>query len=574
MAKRFWTFVFLPGPDAAESGVLAASGVRDNLSRLEAVVLEIFLDDHDNPGEPPLWSICFSISAEAIPVELHSVFAVSNRSEECESLAEQGFQVVEGIIARAGHDLTVDTAFYPPRPAGKPSELKMGRLVTVTTNLWDAPLDSVRSSSGSNVPLVFNPPYKTLQCAPDLACPDSELNGKNLDVSPGRRDAQQVQQPGRVLTLEDVLFPDLRTLLGNNNIPTAAWMGRWTGWTDAKPSQQFRFPRRTVFGPPSFRFDDIEIVGFRTPLKATRELVQKLNFHQGREDRNTPKHFLYRAASPTAVIELLRYGRMRGAEVLPPFKADDFMPQHELLVRLVVGRVDDDTSQARDAALYVPAIFVDNPWSKAVGRQLQGFPKMLAEFHAGKDVLGMDGRKREAPDEDPVPLHKVTDVYMADGFDRGAARQKLLTIDCPDADDGSDDQFVAPDVGTFLANVAERRSPWEQFDFIQAEFRRTFARVILSQRFGGFRVLQVSPVDDTPLPRAWIPGRYTLSKVRVAFPAGIATLRLENPGVAPDGWKYLFGNLLEPSDQLTFTTGDWYRVKCSMELEFDDGLEW
>jgi hypothetical protein len=569
MANQFWSFVFPPGPYAAECSLLTASGVRDHVPRPAAVVLEIFLDNN-NPGRI-LWSVFFSVSALANPVELYGIFAVSNRSEECNSRAENGFQIVEGDITVVNGTLTVHTAFYPPRDPGKPSELKMGRLMTVTTGPSYPPLDSVASSLRSNVPF-FNPPYKMLQCAPDLACPDSELKGQNLDVSPGRYNVQQVQQSGQ-LVLDNVLFPDLQTLLGNAAVSTDAWSGDWTGWNPSKPTQRpFRFPRRTVFGPPSFRFDDLEIVGFRTPLKATKPLVDSLNFHADGQDRNTPKDFLYRAASSTAVIELLRYGRMRGAEALPPFKADDFMPQHELLVRLVVGRVDDDTSQARDAALFVPAIFVDNPWSKAVGRQLQGFPKLLAEFRAGNDVLGMDGRKLLSPKEDPVPLHKVTEVHMA-GLGPGAATEKLLTIDCPDADTGSADQFVAPDVGTFFANVAARRSPWEQFDFIQAEFRRSFARVILSERFGGFRVIQVSPVDDTPLPKAWIPGRYTLSNVQIAFPSGIATLRLENPALAPEPWTKLL-NLLDTPDQLAFTTGDWYRVRCSMELEFDDGLEW
>ena len=569
MAQRFWSFVFPPGPDAAECSLLTASGVLDKVPRPAAVVLEIFQNDND--PRRTLWSVFFSVSALASPVELYSIFAVSNRSEECNSRAEQGFQIVEGDISLVNGVLAVDTAFYPPRDPGKPSELKMGRLVTVTTDLWYAPSDSVLSHS--NVP-PFNPPYKTLPCAPDLACPDSELKGQNLDVLPGRYDVQQVQQSGQ-LVLNNVLFPDLQTLLGNLNVSsTETWIGGWTGWSDPKPTERpFRFARRTVFGPPSYRFDNIEIVGFRTPLRATKPLVDSLNFHAEGQDRNTPKDFLYRAASSTAVIELLRYGRMRGAEVLPPFKADDFMPQHELLVRLVVGRVDDDTSQARDAALFVPAIFVDNPWSKAVGRQLQGFPKLLAEFHAGNDVLGMDGRNVLYPNDDPVPLHKVTEVHMAAGLGQGAAKEKLLTIDCPDAGDGSADQFLAPDIGTFLANIADRRSPWEQFDFIQAEFRRTFARVVLSERFGGFRVIQVSPVDGTPLPKAWIPGRYTLSNVRIAFPSGIATLRLERPAVAPQPWTDLL-DLLDTPDLLAFTTGDWYRVRCSMELQFDDGLEW
>ena len=59
---------------------------------------------------------------------------------------------------------------------------------------------------------------------------------------------------------------------------------------------------------------------------------------------------------------------------------EDFQSQHELLIRMLVGRVDDDTGQAHDPATYVPVLFVDNPWSKALGRDVQGFDKRLADF--------------------------------------------------------------------------------------------------------------------------------------------------------------------------------------------------
>ena len=65
---------------------------------------------------------------------------------------------------------------------------------------------------------------------------------------------------------------------------------------------------------------------------------------------------------------------------MPPVGREDYQSQHELIVRLLVGRVDDDTAQARAPAVYVPAIFVDNPWSKMLGRDLQGFDKRMANF--------------------------------------------------------------------------------------------------------------------------------------------------------------------------------------------------
>jgi hypothetical protein len=572
---RFWTLVFPLQPGAEDCELVKANGALYDVQKPEAVVIEVFGRDDDGAT---CWSILVSVADSLeTPSALRCVFAVSNRAEECDQRAKDGFPIVEGDIKLSAGAMTVDTALYPPRAPGQPSGLTISRLMTLSNVLLRAPMRHV----------AFDPPYWTLQCAPDLACPDSQLTGRILANSPGRHHVQRVDLIGRVV-VGNALYPDLQALLGKTSDSVRAWSGRFDHWHQVGiPKKRFRFNRRSVFGPPTFRFDEIEIVGFRAPLKDSSPLVERLNFHEARRHRNSPKHFRYRAASPMVAIEMLRYGRMRGEDVPPPFDDEDFMPQHELLVRLVVGRVDDDTSQARDGALFVPAIFVDNPWSKAVGRQLQGFPKLLAEFRAGNDVLGMDGRPRHPPDTkaapaapaDKVPLHKITEVHLADGVDADARRTRLLTIECPDEADGSADEFIAPSLTSFLSSSSTRRSRWEQFDFIDAEFRRTFAQSVIGDQFGGFRVVQVSPVPDIGLPKAWILGRYTLSNVRVAFPSGVATLRLNvphppPPGWPPPGWDLLLKNLRDRPDQLAFATGEWYRVKCSMELQFDDGLEW
>ena len=124
-----------------------------------------------------------------------------------------------------------------------------------------------------------------------------------------------------------------------------------------------RFPRTTVFGPPSFEFEDVELVGFRTDVrlssaigvksrKRLANVLRTLNFHAGGEPEG-PQDFRYSAATRTVIIELLRYGKMRTRHPRPPFVPADFMSQHELTVRILVGRVDDDTSQARDPAVFV-----------------------------------------------------------------------------------------------------------------------------------------------------------------------------------------------------------------------------
>jgi hypothetical protein len=292
---------------------------------------------------------------------------------------------------------------------------------------------------------------------------------------------------------------------------------------------------------------------------------------------------------------MIRYGKMRGRNVPSPFSAADFMSQHELLARVVVGRVDDDTAQARDAALFVPTIFVDNPWSKLVGRQMQGFPKGLAEFRALVDdaahfpvPLAMDGTERDNPGGHPIPFYRITEVHLTTRVDEeqepqpmkpglqdaSRVKNRILKVECDDIADGSALEFTGPDLTSVFSSIAARRSPWDQFDFDEAEFRRAFAQsIVVGNGFRGFRVVQVSPVDPSvKLEKAWILGRYTLSNVRVAFPTKGATLVFFSPDSAPQTWKALCAQL--PGAEVALSTGNWYRVKCSMELQFDDGLDW
>ena len=122
----------------------------------------------------------------------------------------------------------------------------------------------------------------------------------------------------------------------------------------------------------------------------------------------------------------LRYGRMRLKKEWQQITVDDFQSQHELLIRMLVGRVDDDTGQAHDPATYVPVLFVDNPWSKALGREVQGFDKRLADFcileerPAGRAASGRSAR-RTRPDAKPVPLTRITEVRLTGASGRARA---------------------------------------------------------------------------------------------------------------------------------------------------------
>jgi len=308
-------------------------------------------------------------------------------------------------------------------------------------------------------------------------------------------------------------------------------------------------------------------------------------------------------STPTVVIELLRYGKMRSLEPLAPLQSDDSMAQHELIVRLLVGKVDDDGSQARDAAQYVPAIFVDNPWSKFVGREMQGFKKEIAEFciegrrtpddqHDFQPV----GRNGERPGKEKAePLTSIVRVRVPPSFEHvGDAQPKaLLDIQYP-AGGIDDDRFDRVDIDAILNSSVFTSSRWRQVDFSDVDFRRSFARQAMKEGFNRYRCVQVTPVDGRDLPKTWINGGLTLKDVQAQFPIGVAVLKLAADGVhedegddgnegvdqdagvdKDDGW-YRLCKLLKSENmlELSLPTGDWYRLKCSMDLSIENGLDW
>lgn len=597
--RQFWFFTFPPAPGAGTCQLLAAASTglsRRTVLHIEAVAVEVFR------SPPDCWSILVSIAdSRHSPTTLQCLFGVSNDPAWCDRAASIGLPVVEAEIAAAERALSVETSLYGLREgiASTPRPQLLLRLHGLDP---DEPLEGPYASN-------FEPLYRQLLTTPDIARPDTELVGRFVDSHPVRTNVRDSENPGAYVEMNTaVLYPDLFKLLASGEPASRRWAGNALGWRQTQqytlgavttPAMQAsprfgsryltRFPRTSVFGPPAFLFEDVEIVGFRTELRlgdedGIGELITPLNFHLRRAGGSTghqevpgegPEDFRYQPATGTVVIELLRYGKMRALNPASPFLPEDFMSQHELLARVAVGRVDDDTSQARDAAIFVPAIFVDNPWSKALGRRLQGFPKALAEFRADGVPLSMDGSTKTPPHAE-VPLHRVTEVYLVGRV--GAPpmpTDRILMVQCPDAADGSADQFLNPTVTSILSSTVLRRAPLQQSDFFeQAEFRRSFARELVADGFNGFRSVQVSPVDDVDLPNAWITGRCTLNDVQVAFPTGVATLTLEAPDSAPQAWKDLCRALRHNSPVLGFPTGDWYRVKCSMELAVDDGLGW
>jgi hypothetical protein len=533
---------------------------------------------------------------------LNCFLAFSNLQEWADRLRELGFHCVEAQIGEAhdpGHStrLSVRTPFYPSatqplgvQASGSPS-IEYTDLLT---------LDGLSFSDPAALEPVVAAPlsvaYRQRCTAPDPARPRAELSARETAVPLGVLSMTPLAPDAR-LRVVSARYPDLASVDGQALEGNTITVGSLSQWPPASPKAAgFPTPTRRLaemgFGAPTFQFKDVESVGFRIDLSPFRSvadgllehLVAPLNFHLEDDGATAVTPFRFKAASRTIVIELLRYGKMMNPDA-PELGPDDFTAQHELVLRLLVGRVDDDTSQARFPAVFVPAIFVDNPLSKVFGRELLGYPKRLAHFCAGEnrdEIVPMARAFRSSLHERPNEvcairaLHIVRPIRPMTIIGSPFADKPLVKISCPQ-DALGDAQFISGQ--TLRVLRAGSMGPWSQSDFEQSEFRREFARAVVGDGFTSFGSVQVAPVDHRGLPRGWVTGRYTLKDLEIAFPRGIATLEFASPEAfkgegaseVPEPWLRLCELLHK--QPVALPTGDWYRLNCSMDLTIDDLLD-
>jgi hypothetical protein len=120
---------------------------------------------------------------------------------------------------------------------------------------------------------------------------------------------------------------------------------------------------------------------------------------------------------------------------------------------------------------------------------------------------------------------------------------------------------------------------WRQADFDQAEYRRSFARSVVTKAFRGFRSIQASPVGGPRLKEelkrvtTWITGTTAFGdNTRLAQPNGTIELTF-HAEEAPPAWKMLCGLFGEGHRHaISIPAGGWYRMRCSIELNIDNGL--
>jgi hypothetical protein len=131
--------------------------------------------------------------------------------------------------------------------------------------------------------------------------------------------------------------------------------------------------------PPPYDFPGITIFSFRLPAKLTR--LQSLCDKWLNIGTLAKRGFEYRAFFNFVDMEIVTYPKMMFTQA--PYSNWGYATQQELYFRFFVWRLDYVCGFLLPAPLpelFFPFMFVDNSWSMISGRNVIGFPKVIAQF--------------------------------------------------------------------------------------------------------------------------------------------------------------------------------------------------
>lgn len=543
---------------AQGADVLALEVIRDGP---QIRVLFSSADDVDNPH-----ALCCRIG-------------FCNDAQACNSWRAAGFPMIDAAIALNAGMLRITSPFFE----------------SVEYMTYDADLITIANLDLDAAGIEQDAPicaYRQVQQTPDPGWPSTRIVQTPACYAAGRSHVRHVAGMQLVFGGPATRWPSLVPLSpGPQQVQMHhVWCGELaplekidkpdptlTPWQPVGGSVHPKATRADIFGEPVFRFEDVQAYGFRIELPAAdpdvvqglKRLIAPLNFHKSPAyaQRNPPT-FRYEPATSVVLVELLRYGRMQLDRAQPPLGNTDYQSQHELVVRVLVAKADSHLALARDSAVYVPAIFVDNPWSKVVGRDMQGYAKCMAGFCIGDSMpLRPDGVRSGGA---PMPLSAITNIDLVDTtrrVDDPSQRQPLLGLSYA-RDDGVELQLRK--MTTLRALVNKTGALWRDGDFSEYEFANPMTSDAVWRSLNGFRSVQVSPVDDSPDPaRCWIETVFTVDNLKAASPSGGASLVFHHLRDAPQGWRCLctlLGIHEGNAQRLNFQARNWYQLTFSMGL--------
>lgn len=170
--------------------------------------------------------------------------------------------------------------------------------------------------------------------------------------------------------------------------------------------------------PPPYSFPNVTIYSFR--LEAGMDaLTQFCNKRLNIGARNQ-RGFEYRPILRFVDIEVLHYPRMMSENQRFNW---GWSTQRECYFRLFVGRYDfaGGVWVPAEAAVFIPYIFVDNAWSVVSGREVVGFPKVMASISMPNSENAQTGRF--------YPMRIITDVFPRYGANTPQSACPIVEIE-------------------------------------------------------------------------------------------------------------------------------------------------
>lgn len=269
--------------------------------------------------------------------------------------------------------------------------------------------------------------------------------------------------------------------------------------------------------PPPYAFESVRVRGFK--LTADRERLDLLvdALLNANENLGDPRqNFRYRVASAEVMVEHLYYEKMRCTGPETEFrKSADYSDQNELVIRLLVGRTEEDSPTATEPRVFCPFLFVDNWASMVTGREVIGLWKRMGNFlgsAVNARVLESNGGSITSSDTLDCVVRDVT------------SDKQILHASFPRQDSRFDEAQALSELrGTSARGVL----PWVQQDLADsADFRGNFARDWLKLSGEEYITIQRAylPRPGNSAYRPWIEIRYRIQTFRVHPTLGNATV--------------------------------------------------
>jgi hypothetical protein len=313
---------------------------------------------------------------------------------------------------------------------------------------------------------------------------------------------------------------------------------------------------------PAYEFTDVDIVGFR--LRVPRDRLQRV-CDVWLNDPFPNRSYRYVPAKVDLVVECLNYPFMRSDNPPPGVDPNVVTTQREVIFRMLVGRVGADGRALRAPAVFCPFLFVDSIPSMISGREVIGYPKLLAHFTSRGKRGQFDACKVEA-----LPPGAL-----------GGQPQPLVTFDCRyDRTPPNVDLLFQPEARYRRGRPApmpDVRVPsffaWWDLAMLQSGGvdANAFIRPWLDGQTQGYAGLQVKRFPDAKDLRQEcyheiVECEYSLLEAEIFMPMHDATIHFDSADIC--GIADAFG--FRPVERVP--RGSWYRTRVDFSFRVSDPL--